>query len=198
MKVLKIMIVMLVLIISVGGVCAADDISDEIISDDGQDTLEIAQDNVYTTGESSFSNLTDEIENAGTTLDLTKDYTFNNETDNNTGILISKDNFVLNGNGHTIDGNNQSRLLSISGNNITLNDLILINGNYGMCGGIRAVGTLTLNNVTFINNYANEQGGAIGIRESAFLICNNCRFIDNYAESGSSILVSSSEVKLYN
>ena len=198
MKVLKIMIVMLVLIISVGGVCAADDISDEIISDDGQDTLEIAQDNVYTTGESSFSSLTDEIENAGTTLDLTKDYAFNNETDNNTGILISKDNFVLNGNGHTIDGNNQSRLLSISGNNITLNDLILINGNYGMCGGIRAVGTLTLNNVTFINNYANEQGGAIGIRESAFLICNNCRFIDNYAESGSSILVSSSEVKLYN
>ena len=31
MKVLKIMIVMLVLIISVGGVCAADDISDEFI-----------------------------------------------------------------------------------------------------------------------------------------------------------------------
>ena len=148
-------------------------------------------------GESSFSDLTDEIENAGTTLDLTKDYAFNNVTYNNTGILIGKDNFVLNGNGHTIDGNNQSRLFSITGHNITLNDLILINGNYGMCGGIRAVGTLTLNNVTFINNYANEQGGAVGIRDGAFLIY-NCRFIDNCAGSGSSIIVSSSEVKLYN
>ncbi|WP_296886274.1 hypothetical protein, partial [uncultured Methanobrevibacter sp.] len=97
MKIMKIMIVMLILIMSVGVVCAADDISDEIISDGGQDTLKIMQDDIYTTGESSFSNLTDEIENAGTTLDLTKDYTFNNETDNNTGILISKDNFVLNG-----------------------------------------------------------------------------------------------------
>ena len=39
MKILNIVIVMLVLIMSVGAVCAADDISDEIISDDGQDTL---------------------------------------------------------------------------------------------------------------------------------------------------------------
>ena len=198
MKIMKIMIVMLILIMSVGVVCAADDISDEIISDDGQDTLEITQNYIYTTGESSFSNLTDEIENAGTTLDLTKDYTFNNETDNNTGILISKDNFVLNGNGHKIDGNNQARLFAISGNNITLNDLILINGNYPNCAGMRVVGsTLTLNNVTFINNYADNQGGAIGL-DSSILICNNTRFIDNYAEDGPSILVMESEVKLYN
>ena len=159
MKVLKIMIVMLVLIISVGGVCAADDISDEIISDDGQDTLEIAQDNVYTTGESSFSSLTDEIENAGTTLDLTKDYTFNNETDNNTGILISKDNFVLNGNGHTIDAKNQSRIFNITGTNITLNNLILTGGNAEKGGAIYTTGSLILNNVTFIDNYTTKEGG---------------------------------------
>ena len=60
MKIMKIMIVMLILIMSVGAVCAADDISDEIISNDGQDTLEITQNDIYTTGESSFSNLADE------------------------------------------------------------------------------------------------------------------------------------------
>ncbi len=63
---------------------------------------------------------------------------------------------------------------------------------------MRADGTLTLNNVTFINNYANEQGGAIGIRPGTTLICNNTRFIDNYAGDGSSLLVSGGEVKLYN
>ena len=123
------MIVMLVLILSVGAVCAADDISDEAISDDGQDTLKITQNDIYTTGESSFSNLADEIENASTTLDLTKDYTFNNETDNNKGILITKDNFVLNGNGHTIDAKNQSRIFNITANNVTLTNLILTGGN---------------------------------------------------------------------
>ena len=33
-----------------GAVCAADDISDEIISNDGQDTLEIMQDDIYSDG----------------------------------------------------------------------------------------------------------------------------------------------------
>ena len=212
MKVLKILIVMLILIMSVGAVCAAESITDDAIcddskeilqtvqeditTDDSSDVLGTAQNDIYTAGDDSFTNLTDEI--AGNdVVDLTHDYKFNNETDASNGIVIGKDNFVLNGNGRTIDGNNQSRLFTITGNNITLNDLILINGNSTNCGGIRAVGSLTLNNVTFINNYANGQGGAIGIREGSFLI-SNCRFIDNYAESGSSILVESSEVKLYN
>ena len=116
MKVLKIMIVMLVLILSAGSVCAADNITDEIISDGGQE-------NVYTTSENSFTNLADKIENSGAVLDLNQDYTFNNETDNSTGILIDKDNFILNGNGHTIDGNKESRIFNITGNNITLKNL---------------------------------------------------------------------------
>ena len=169
---------MLVLIMSVGAVCAADDISDEIISDDGQDTLEITQNYIYTTGESSFSNLTDEIENAGTTLDLTKDYTFNNATDNNMGILISKDNFVLNGNGHTIDAKNQSRIFNITANNVTLNNLILMGGNAEKGGAIYATGLLTLNNVLFINNYAKTEGGAVWIYGDVTINCNNSRFID--------------------
>ena len=192
---LAVLSMLLILLVFVSSASAADSNEAQALSIN-ESTNIITQSDIYTMNESSFSDLADEIENAGMTLDLTKDYAFNNATDNNTGILISKDNFVLNGNGHTIDGNNQSRIFNITGNNITLNDLILIKGNYEMCGGIRTVGTLTLNNVTFIDNYATKEGGAIGIKEGAIL-CNNCRFIDNYAEIGSSIL-SSSEVKFYN
>ncbi len=103
---------------SVGAVCAADEISDNITTNGGQE-------NIYVSSENSFTDLDNEIKNADTSLDLTQDYLFNNESDNNTGIAISKDNFVLNGNGHTIDGNNQSRIFNITGKNITLNDLIL-------------------------------------------------------------------------
>ena len=179
---------MLILIMSVGAVCAAESITDDamgddskeiletvqedITTDDSSDILKTTQNDIYTASDDSFTNFTDEIAGKNV-VDLTHDYKFNNGTDDRSGIVIGKDNFVLNGNGRTIDGNNQSRLFTITGNNITLNDLILINGNSTNCGGIRAVGSLTLNNVTFINNYANGQGGAIGIRESAFLICNN-------------------------
>ena len=187
---------MIVLIMSVGAVCAADDISDEIISDGSQDTLEITQNYIYTTGESSFSNLADEIENAGTTLDLTKDYAFNNATDNNTGILISKDNFVLNGNGFTIDGNKQSRIFNITANNVTLSNLILINGNSDRGAALRTNGTLTLNNITFINNNASI-GGAIGLFGNVTLICNNSKFIDNSGERGA-IFIQKGKLNLYN
>ena len=213
MKALKILIVMLILIMSVGAVCAAESITDDamgddskeiletvqedITTDDSADILETAQNDIYTASDDSFTNLTDEIKSKDV-VDLTHNYKFNNETDASSGIVIGKDNFVLNGNGHTIDGNNQSRLLDISGKNITLNDLILINGNFANCGGIRAVeSTLTLNNVTFINNHADNQGGAIGL-DTTTLVCNFTRFIDSYAKDGPTILLMESEAKLYN
>ena len=178
MKILKIMIVMLILIMSVGAVCAADDISTDNI-------IETSQNEVYATGEASFTNLTDEIENTGTSLTLTKDYTFNNATDNNTGILISKDNFILNGNGHTIDGKNQSRLFNITGNNITLNNLILINANADKGGAIFALNNITCNNVTFKNNYAFTEGGSIYVSDHTNLT--GCVFESNYALKGSDV-----------
>ena len=213
MKALKILIVMLVLIMSVGAVCAAENIADDAIGDDSKeiletvqedittddssDILETAQNDIYTASDDSFTNLTDEIAR-NDVVDLTHDYKFNNETDDSNGIVINKDNFVLNGNGRTIDGNNQSRLFAISGKNITLNDLILINGYNKNCAGMRVVeSTLTLNNVTFINNHADNQGGAIGL-DTTTLICNNTKFIDSYAEDGPAILLMESEVKLYN
>jgi predicted outer membrane repeat protein len=213
MKALKILIVMLILIMSAGAACAAESITDnaigddskeilqtvqeDITTDDSTDILKTTQNDIYTASDDSFTNLTDEI-NSKEVVDLTHDYKFNNETDAKSGIVIEKDNFVLNGNGRTIDGNNQTRLFSINGNNITFNDLILINGNSENCGGIRVGGALTLNNVTFINNYANKEGGAIGITGGATLICNNCRFIDNYAETGSAIVLMDSKAKIYN
>ena len=203
MKVLKILIVMLILIMSVGAVCAAESVTgdamgddskeiletvqEDIATDDSADILETTQNDIYTASDNSFTNLTDEIENAGTTLDLTKDYTFNNETDNKKGIVIGKDNFVLNGNSRTIDGKNQSRIFNITANNVTLSNLILTGGNAEKGGAIYATGSLTLINVTFINNYAEIEGGAIGLYGNVILTCNNSDFIDNYAEAGSAI-----------
>ena len=214
MKALKILIVMLILIMSVGAVCAAESITEDAIGDDSKeiletvqediatedssDVLETAQNDIYTASDDSFTNLTDEI-NGKDVVDLTHDYKFNNETDNRSGIVISKDNFVLNGNGHTIDGKNQSRIFNIIANNITINDLILINGNAEKGGAIYSTGPLTLNNVTFISNYASKNGGAVAVYEDVTINCNNSKFIDNFAsEGGSSFVVAKGKLNLYN
>ena len=193
MKILKIMIVLLILIMTVGAVCAAENSTDDVIS---TEILQTSQNEVYTTSEASFTDLTDEIENATDTLDLTQNYKFNNETDNNTGIFINKDNFVLNGNGFTIDGNEQSRIFNITANNVTLSNLVLINGNSDRGAAVRANGTLTLNNITFINNNASI-GGAIGLFGNVTLICNNSKFIDNSGERGT-IFIQKGKLNLYN
>ena len=197
----KYMLVMglILAILMVGAVSATDTISEDIISDADDTPLEITENDVYTTGENSFSNLTDEIKNTGTSLDLNKDYAFNNKTDNKNGIAIAKDNFVLNGNGRTIDAKNQSRIFNITGNNVTINDLILINGNAEKGGAIYTAKSLTLNNVTFLNNHANKNGGAVALYEDMAINCNNSKFIDNYAgEGGSSFIVSKGKLNLYN
>ena len=198
MKVLKILIVMLILIMSVGAVCAAESITDDAMGDDSKeilepvqedittedssDILETAQNDIYTASDDSFTNLTDEI-NSKDVVDLTHDYKFNNETDDKSGIVISKDNFVLNGNGHTIDGNNQSRIFAIGGKNVTLSNLILINGNADNGGAVWVEGTVTLNNVTFINNYA-TQGGAVALLFDDVLNIHNSKLIDNRGNVG--------------
>ena len=213
MKTLKIMIVMLILIMSVGAVCAAENLAEntmgddskeiletvqeDITTDDSADILKATQNDIYTASEGSFTNLTDEIKSKDV-VDLFHDYKFNNETDDSKGILIAKDNFVLNGNGHTIDGNNQARIFNITANNVTLSNLILTGGNADKGGAIYAAGPLTLNNVTFIDNYASKQGGAVGIYGDVTLNCNNSHFIDNYAEAGSSIFVEKGKLNIYN
>ena len=40
------------------------------------------------------------------------------------GIELKKDNFTLDGKGHTIDANGKSRIFQIKGNNITLENII--------------------------------------------------------------------------
>ena len=212
MKTLKIMIFMLILIMSVSTVCAAENITDDamgdnskeiletveedITTDESTDILKTTQNDIYTASDDSFTNLTDEIKSKDVVY-LTHDYTFNNETDNKSGIFIEKDNFVLNGNGCIIDGKNQSRIFAIGGKNVTLSNLILINGNADKGGAVWVEGTVTLNNVTFINNYA-TQGGAVALLFNEVLNINNSKFIDNRGNVGSSIYVENGKLNLYN
>ena len=202
MKVLKIMIVMLVLIMSVGAVCATDDISDEIISNDGQDTLEITQDDVYIGDETpqSFSQLDNEIKNVTENyLELNTDYKFNASSDNPIGISIEMDNFILDGKGHTIDADNQARAFIVKANNVTINNLTIINA-YINAGAALVVDTncsLTTNNVN-IENCSATSTGVIYVINGATYTSNNDKITDVFSRGGGTITISCADATFNN
>ena len=130
-----------------------------------------------------------QIDESSDSIEINQDYAYSPTDDGNytLGVYVNKTNFAINGNGHTIDGKNQSRLFRIFSENVTVNNLIIKNGmasDYG--GGILSLGNnVVLNNVTFINDVAYNKGGALVTTNNVFV--NGCKFIDNYAPQGAAI-----------
>ena len=155
MKKIKYFLILLVLFISISAVSA----------DDG-----------------NFTSLQTDITTSTGSIELTQDYVYDNTTDSElkNGIFIEENNFVVNGNGHTIDGSNQSRIFLITGSNVTLKNLNLINGNNKIGGAIFSKNLTNFENVTFTGNTA-EFGAAIA---GTNLIIENSNFTDNHAEKG--------------
>ncbi len=167
-------------ILMVSAVSANDTVSQDITSDNDDNSLEITQDeiNAETETAKTFTDLYNDISNATGVLDIQCNYKYNNETDPDTGISLEMDNFVINGNGHTLDANNQSRIFQIKANNITINNLTLTNANM-LAASVLVIApncSLTTNNVIFKNNTAATQGTVL---VQGNYVSNNDAFIDS-------------------
>lgn len=152
--------------------------------------------------DSSYTDLHTKIAAEKTSFTFENDYKFNEEVDKNYsgGINITKNNFVINGNNHVIDCNNQARAFDISGKKVEINNLVIKNAFYGNGSAIRVTSGLTLNNVTFINCTGDNRtyyGGAVYSYNTSLNV-NNCNFIDNSGDNGASITSISSTVKVAN
>ncbi len=135
----------------------------------------------------NFTSLQTDIANSENSIDITQDYTYDEgaDTDIDSGIIVNKTNFVINGNGHTLNGNNQTRIFHIIGENVTINNLKLIYGNGNIGGSIVCDGVSLINNCTFSNNFASVDGGAIVFRKNGNVI--NSMFTDNYSPDSAAI-----------
>ena len=132
--------------------------------------------------ENNFVSLNQTIKDGGSTVSLTTDYTYSEDTDSafkTTGIIINK-NITINGQGHTINGNHVARIFQVTSSGIlTLKNINLINGYTDSTGGAvyNNNGVLTVINTTFINNTAKNQGGAIFTNKGVDVI--NSTFTNN-------------------
>ena len=219
-KFLFIVMIFIVSLLCISAVSAADDTASDISSTIDDVTLEktvneeiISEEGTGETTQEpkSFTNLNDAINgNSDDYISLDSDYNYtDDDSDFQHGINITRD-VTINGNGHTIDGNNAARIFQVQGCAVAFENIYFVNGNapgdYGNAGAIWVYNgaTATATNCNFTNNHGTYRGGAThgdctainciftgnvvygNMGESDGGAMNrgtaiNCTFVDNYA-----------------
>lgn len=229
-------ICLLLLLLSMASVSASDmenstiladyDSSDEILKSDEVNSNDVvdASNNYDTLNEASFDILQDYIDTAseGAEISLSQDYSL---SEGGNTIKIDKT-LTINGKNHTLNGNDQKTILSITadGKTVTLKDIIFSNGKSSGNGGAilntHSSTALILINCIFKDNTAHDNGGAIytsgklNIFDSAFqsneakdtsggaifsdesTTIKGCSFDDNYADSYGGAIYSGKDITI--
>ena len=138
-------------------------------------------DNVPVQNHKDFKYLNDLIQSGAKKIVLDSDIVSsgNESFDYPKGIEIRMDDFVFDGNGHTIDAKGKTRIFQCFGKNIVIKNVILKNGHHNWGGAVENNGDLTILDSTFLQNETNEYGGAI--RNNAHLEVIKSIFIQNNA-----------------
>ena len=136
----------------------------------------------------NFNDLNKDINESTNELKLTHDYVYDEGNDINftDGINVSKSNFLLDGNGYSIDGNGKARIFNITGNNVTLKNLIIKNALNGAVSFVQPNAEYYLDNVTIQNSSSKYDSGGIEL-SAANLVVNNSKFISNTGTYSSDI-----------
>ena len=133
---------------------------------------------------SSFFELSKLInDTVGNSLTLDKDYMYIPDETDIEGIVIDRDNFTINANGHILNANNQARIFNIVANNVTLINITFKNGFADEGGALLITGdACTIKGSMFNENEAYD-GGAILALGNLTIIC--CEFENNSADEAS-------------
>jgi len=129
-------------------------------------------------------------------VDLDRDYTYSIGLDH--GQMNIYDNLTINGNGHFLDALGKCRIFSITGDDVTLDNILFRNGaSSGVDGTLSdknnggaiywSGADVTVNNCTFTNNNATLYGGVVYLISNGDVIISNSTFKYNKANYGSAV-----------
>ena len=183
--------ILLISLLSLSAVSAADDTASDISSTIDDVTLEktvneeiISEEGTGETTQEpkSFTNLNDTINgNSDDYISLDSDYIYTDDDyEFQHGINITRD-VTINGNGHTIDGNNAARIFQVQECTVVFQNIDFVNGrspgSYGDAGALWVYdgAKATAENCTFTNNHGTYRGGATHGDCTAI----NCTFTNN-------------------
>ena len=180
------------ILISISAVSAESN-NTEIITINNEDdaNLTINGNDILTDGNvGSFAELDTKINgDSSTNIVLDKDYAYASTDTIKTGIVINKNNTVIDGQGHTIDAKDQSRIFDVRGTAVTLKNIIFTNGHAEKTGGaIYNYGeNLRILNCTFTNNTADSRGGAVYSYPNSYTVFVNSTFKNNKGAYGGAL-----------
>ena len=171
---------------------SAEDNNTDIISENNDvydDSLSMNNENNVLKSAGDFEDLNSTINGGSSTIELDRNYTYTSSFNNGEGIVISQNNTIIDGKGHSINGNGQSRIFNVTATTVTLKNIVFINGFAAANGGaIRGYGdNLRVLNCTFINNTASQWGGAIYSYPNSYSVFYNSTFINNNAYIGGAL-----------
>ncbi len=137
-------------------------------------------------GKSNFKSLDDLIHSGVKNIVLESDYVIddNEITEYEDGIELDVDGLVIDGNGHSIDAREKTRIFLCKGS-ITIKNITLKNGHSPEGGAIYNTDELTLICSTIKDNSSNFKGGAI--INSSNMNISNCTFSNNKSSDGGAI-----------
>ena len=189
-KIILILTIILVSLFVISAVSAADNATDNVVSVDDnyisnmENKQILEQSNIdeliSEKDNGTFTDLQNKINDAGegSIINLENDYNYDDNFDIY-GISISKP-ITINGNGHTINANSQSRIFRISSSDVIIKNITFINGKATGVGG--AIYNQDYNNftVTFCNFTNCSAEFAEAIYNAYVDNCNItfCNFID--------------------
>ena len=172
------------------GLSLADDSSSELSTiDDSSSAIDNSNDktsdkaSLKDSSSKSFKDLKQVFNVSQNEYNLSYDYAYNNETDDDAeGIILFNRYCTINGNNHVISGSSLSKIFSCLGSNITINNLVLKDS----ISAISLYNTsLTSNKLTFENNI-DLYGSAVYLESSTYDGVGD-RFINNYGLADSPI-----------
>ena len=143
---------------------------------------------------STFNNLDYVISCSRDYAILDQDFTFNptHDTGYVNGIGIHRNNLIIDGNNHIINGSSLARMFNVTGKNITFQNIIFVNGNSDNNGGVLYItgDDVKIINCTFIDNHVAIDGGAVYIKAPNATIINST-FINNTAIYNAAVYMNS-------
>lgn len=169
------MITVILLTLSVS--FAADNNTDDVTLSKNNDSDYAGSSSASKVNDASFTKLSKEINTSSKKLVLNKNYNYSS-SDRSDGIVIKKNNLVIDGKGHTIDANGKSRIFDIYGTNVVLQNMVLANANNfdGSALFINPKSNVKTINVTFRNSFSKTSG--IVYVESATYSSNQDKFLN--------------------
>ena len=140
--------------------------------------------------ESPIEKFTDDLNSGDKNVYLTGDIKVS------TPFVIKHD-VVIDGQGHSIDGQKKSLIFKVSGHSLTLKNIVIKNGKHDKGGAIFAVNSnLNLQNCVFTSNEGTKNGGAIYL-SGGKLNVNKCNFNNNVAHlRGGAIITYNAKVTI--